>query len=198
MERKIIIVGNGPSILSHKKGEEIDAFENVVRLNEFVIRGFEEHVGVKTTQWVGNEYFPRNTIRTIDFIDGTITTHRVIDPSIPPKFHCLFPFDGYSNYDVLMKEFSLLPYFSQITFFERSMAEELSQLYDPQFKVWPSTGICALWYFKPCHCIGIDGFGPICSHYYNNKTTSDFKSHSYVREREFFQWMVKENMVCPI
>jgi SAM-dependent methyltransferase len=47
---RVILVGNGPSALQGC-GAEIDAFDEVVRFNEFQLEGFTEHVGTKTTLW---------------------------------------------------------------------------------------------------------------------------------------------------
>ncbi len=48
----IILVGNGPSMtLSGERGEQIDAFDQVVRFNRYAIKGFEKMVGTRTTLW---------------------------------------------------------------------------------------------------------------------------------------------------
>lgn len=47
----IIVVGNGPSVLQHEAGAEIDAFDEVVRFNNFELEGYEKYVGTKTTIW---------------------------------------------------------------------------------------------------------------------------------------------------
>lgn len=52
LEGNVILVGNGPSVLGHKLGKVVDSFEEVVRFNNFQTKGFEEHVGGKTTLWV--------------------------------------------------------------------------------------------------------------------------------------------------
>ncbi len=46
-----VLVGNGPSSLEARNGDKIDAFEHVVRLNNYMIEGFEAFVGSKTTLW---------------------------------------------------------------------------------------------------------------------------------------------------
>ncbi len=45
--KKIIILGSAPSVLLNK-GSEIDAFDYVVRLNNYKIDGFEKNVGTRT------------------------------------------------------------------------------------------------------------------------------------------------------
>jgi SAM-dependent methyltransferase len=49
---KIILVGNGPSILEHEYGQLIDSYDVVVRFNWYHTKGFEKHTGVKTNVWV--------------------------------------------------------------------------------------------------------------------------------------------------
>lgn len=55
-----IIVGNASSMLNHKNGNIINKFDKVIRLNKFVISGFEEYVGTKTdiycSKWLNMSY----------------------------------------------------------------------------------------------------------------------------------------------
>lgn len=55
----VVLVGNGPSVLTSKLGGFIDSFDEVVRFNNYRTEGFEAHVGRKTTLWstyfLGNE-----------------------------------------------------------------------------------------------------------------------------------------------
>lgn len=45
----ILIMGNGPSVLQHEVGDKIDSFPNIVRFNNFQIKGYEKYVGTRTT-----------------------------------------------------------------------------------------------------------------------------------------------------
>jgi hypothetical protein len=47
----LIIVGSGTSLLDKKNGNLIDSYDDVVRFNDYKIKGFEESVGTKTTIW---------------------------------------------------------------------------------------------------------------------------------------------------
>lgn len=55
--KSIILVGNGSSLLDEKNGDFIDSFDTVVRFNNFVIKGYEKHVGTKTNIVVLNKRF---------------------------------------------------------------------------------------------------------------------------------------------
>lgn len=52
MPKKIIIVGNGYSLLDNKNGSLIDSYDTVVRFNSFEILGYEPYVGKKTDIWM--------------------------------------------------------------------------------------------------------------------------------------------------
>lgn len=59
---KVVVVGNGPSILDAKNGKLIDAFDEVIRFNDYTIEGFQDHTGQRTTLW---STFFRNPDRTV-------------------------------------------------------------------------------------------------------------------------------------
>jgi len=48
MNNSTIIVGNGRGVLDKENGEIINGFDNVVRINQFRIKGYEKYVGTKT------------------------------------------------------------------------------------------------------------------------------------------------------
>jgi len=48
----ILIMGNGPSAAGHHLGTQIDAFDEIVRINNFVTAGMEKQVGSRTDIWV--------------------------------------------------------------------------------------------------------------------------------------------------
>lgn len=45
----VVVVGNGPAVLSQRLGRVIDGFDQIVRINAFQTHGFEPHVGTRTT-----------------------------------------------------------------------------------------------------------------------------------------------------
>jgi len=46
---KVCIIGNSPNLLENDLGEKIDSFDQVIRINDFLIKGFEKQIGSKTT-----------------------------------------------------------------------------------------------------------------------------------------------------
>ena len=55
--KKILLVGNGSSMLDNKRKDLIDSYDTVVRFNSYKIEGYEEYVGTKTDIW-----FTRNML----------------------------------------------------------------------------------------------------------------------------------------
>jgi SAM-dependent methyltransferase len=55
-----ILVGNGPALLKSSHGPQIDAFDQVVRFNEYRTIDYTDHTGTKTTLWstFGHGYRP--------------------------------------------------------------------------------------------------------------------------------------------
>ena len=48
---KVLVIGNGPSIINYEIGNKIDEFDCVVRLNNYITKGYEKNVGSKTSIW---------------------------------------------------------------------------------------------------------------------------------------------------
>ena len=48
---RVILVGNGPSVLNHELGDAIDSHDIVVRFNSYRIEGYEASVGKRTDFW---------------------------------------------------------------------------------------------------------------------------------------------------
>ena len=65
----ICVVGNSKDLLDKELGKEIDSHEIVIRVNNFIIKGFEKSVGSKTTIVscaFGSNFYPRLTQDTRD------------------------------------------------------------------------------------------------------------------------------------
>ena len=48
---RVVVVGNGGSILKSEQGWSIDNYAQIVRFNNYKIQGYEKHVGTRTTIW---------------------------------------------------------------------------------------------------------------------------------------------------
>ena len=68
----VVIVGNGPSLVGKGLGPKIDSFPNVIRVNKFRTKGYENDVGSKTTGWHINENFGLDWVKNKIREDGLI------------------------------------------------------------------------------------------------------------------------------
>tara|TARA_B100001778_G_scaffold66610_1_gene52428 strand:+ start:2484 stop:3254 length:771 start_codon:yes stop_codon:yes gene_type:complete len=51
IDKKVIVVGNSPSILKKEYGEIIDSYDIVIRVNRCITQGYEKHIGKKIDIW---------------------------------------------------------------------------------------------------------------------------------------------------
>jgi hypothetical protein len=51
-KKSILIIGNGQSILDYEIGNIIDTFNNIARINNFMINNYEKKTGKKTDIWI--------------------------------------------------------------------------------------------------------------------------------------------------
>ena len=70
---KVILAGNGSSVLDHNLGSYIDSeFDLVYRMNRFKTKGFEEYVGSRVDGWFAAEYFAKTLIHPDEKIEGSL------------------------------------------------------------------------------------------------------------------------------
>ncbi len=173
--RDIIIVGNSSSLLNEKKGEIIDSFPNICRINDWIVRGLKhikdvhEYTGSLITHWVsgiGSQIPAWSQNRTLK-------NKKTIFILPPDAFQRLRAWSFYYN-GVNPSMFSTVPYM-KMTFCER-LGYQLDKqpiwkdvysndLYDTKDNVtfvpeyiskeiaentvdYPSTGISTIAYFK--------------------------------------------------
>jgi len=51
-QASLLIIGNGPSAARHDLGQQIDSYDHVIRINNYVTAGMESRVGSRTDIWV--------------------------------------------------------------------------------------------------------------------------------------------------
>lgn len=64
--KKVAIVGNGPYEIGKKSGKEIDSHDIVIRMNNYVIEGFEEDYGTKEDIWIFGFGGPNTKDRSLE------------------------------------------------------------------------------------------------------------------------------------
>lgn len=66
---KVLIVGNGLSLLTKERKNIIDSFDIVIRINDYEIEGYESFVGAKIDIWAVDTATFQNKIKDIQTIN---------------------------------------------------------------------------------------------------------------------------------
>ncbi len=182
---RCLIIGNGPSVLEHKKGHIIDAFDEIIRFNKFKIKGYEEYVGTKTTIYAtfGKGQLPS---------DDDCRPERVLyvhgksgNPSYTPAHIWRIPL---SFYNELRKKI------------------QSETFTDTPEKILPSSGVLVIsWLlhngFKSLYIHGFDNFDKEKSklhHYWINKSYIKPPEHDSMWEKRYVEQLKSEEKILTI
>lgn len=184
--QRILLIGNGPSVLNAPLGAEIDKFDKVIRVNDWVTEGYEEFTGTKTDFWITGGS------------SRTIIKER--DPSIQPIF--LIPQDRwYGGENKLKKELTELfssDMVSNSWFVDTLMFKRIVGLGGV---ARPSTGYASiillskLFNLKP-FVLGFDFLSTGMKHYFKESSKPFFSpNHEWSKELSGFNKLVEEGFV---
>lgn len=177
----IVIIGNGPSATEQKLGSKIDAFDIVVRLNNYITEGYEEYVGSKTTVWGRSD--------ASDIYKKTISDF--------DKIIVFLPMQNYNRADRLAKIKNILMQ-KNVELCPKWISSQTSKDLQCVKREWPSTGILAINYFilknlKNIHIHGFDCF--LNDKYYYNDKKATYKGHNRIKEKKFIDRNIKNKVI---
>lgn len=204
-----ILVGNGASLSGSKLGPKIDAFDEVLRFNDFVTSGFEADVGTKTTIWcaggrnkIPSSAKPRPSLKIVGGHCHVVNSKPDIAPSaadLPTKVLFLHGETGNPGY--APKQLWRIPmeHYNAM----RDQVRSLSQKENKDVLL-PSAGlVAASWLIKNGVILSLAGFDHFDRsqspnhHYWINRRRS-FTSpveHDALVERELFSQWEKDHKV---
>lgn len=149
--RRLLLIGNGPSVLNYRLGRTIDSFFNVVRFNEYQTSdGLEAHVGRKTQHWV------INGANTAELMSAYPNRTAPILVALPIS-------RGNKSYAYLRRAVEAQMTSSQhrerVAFVSEATARSLARSLDAGPSHVPSSGLTAIWHFtQTCPLVHIHGF----------------------------------------
>lgn len=176
---KVVLVGNGASLIDSRLGERIDAFPTIIRFNDFVIRGFEDDVGNRTTIW---STWYKGSPNQLPGLDEIWLNMPVRERTIPKLREALCKFRKDTT------NLRLIPTYEQAAIIQECVYGRDSQNY------WPSSGLLAV-----AHCLhqghnvsiaGIDSWQSGPDHYYR-KHSRKGSHHKAKLEARYFRELVK-------
>ena len=195
---KVILVGNGSSVVDHEMGEYIDSeFDLVYRINRFKTKGFESCVGSRVDGWfladTGIQWLENPT----DEVEGSLR---------------------YTEFEYV---FICMPKFKFTNqFIHSETIQLLSCDYEDQINSvinlnphWPSSGLIAIQFlvenYEKIYVHGFDGMNKKYkfTHYYDeddsDRLTEKWTSgrridHDFEKEREYINFLRKDKKVIDI
>ncbi|KJF73162.1 hypothetical protein RP75_13225 [Agrobacterium arsenijevicii] len=193
---RVLVLGNAPSVLERELGAEIDKFDVVIRVNNFRIRGFEKHIGSKTTYaLISPACMESDDLKSLDprnvFVLGANLRNdyekiktRLTDEKrgchvVPPAENVLNP-----------------------ALYVDALRVDMN--FDLSETQWPSTGIVAVQWARDMHgkaaSIYVHGFDfysdnrSTLTRYFNVTTKSDGK-HDFDREKQFMASLLNKGAI---
>lgn len=190
-KKKIIIIGNGPSVLKNKIGNKIDKFDKVVRFNTFKNDSqFSDFVGTKTDFWFINAKNIRTRNPEIINMMNNIDCEKIYVEQNPydPKKKLL-------NYFPELKENNKVE-FCDIDLFNEIQNEH----FNPKgMNPHPSLGLQGINLLAnkypeyEIYIIGFDSFNTNKIHYMDKMAVTDTNvKHNLKKEIKFLEHLVKK------
>jgi hypothetical protein len=179
----IILVGNGPSVMTKKHGALIDSFERVVRFNIFQIEGYEEYVGTRIDTWFTYWQYLEEKINWQHSFEQPETL--VVWDQWRPPFA-----EHSAQYPRLLHP--------KVKLISLEDAKRVEQAYlRNKDEALPSTGLVAIILFKPCVIVGFDHFQASTHHYWDRAAIRD-GYHNHEREREIVERFIAAGEVTRL
>lgn len=190
--KKIIVVGNSPNIMSDKVGHLIDEFDMVIRINDFKTDGFQEYTGTKVTHWV-TSFSPSIDIRNTSIFDKIFTSNvSQTEKVFNNRINRILKGSASAN-----KKLVILS--------DKELRDlKLSIGYSAKNK-WPTSGLIAIYVaLNKIHNADVyyHGFsffkeaGKYVSHYWNETKKEEFrKHHDHSLEEKYVNRLVKEGKI---
>ena len=183
--RRILLVGNGPSVLNYSLGRTVDSFPNVVRFHEYQTDGFRRHVGQTTKRWVSS------AAHTAELIAAYPERTMPVLVAVPHL-------RGNCSYADLRRTIGarLMPsQRERIMFVSKETAQSLAR----RLNAVPSSGLTTIWHFLQTyplvHIHGFDFFGNSGRVHYFADGRQAARHHNGLLERRLVDELISAGRV---
>lgn len=189
IDESVILVGNSPSVINFKKGQEIDKFNTVIRFNDFEIADNQNFVGSKTDLiFISNSFFTKNMYSKNDKIVLLDNSLKIKSDEIKEKNY--FYIDSYQLINLRYK-YGPFRNFLRTLDFEGTW---LNLLYPKNITIGMVVILLLIESSIQPTIYGIDFDHKKKSHYYKHQKDHGF-SHSYIYERKLLESLIKKNLI---
>lgn len=181
MKNKVLVIGSGPSLLNHKRGDDIDNFDGkIIRCNKYEIDGFEKYIGTRTDIYICGQ---------LDVIDQFKYQYDYV-------LLYLARIDGGRG---LRKVQNLSPH-NKVKFISMLFKDKLRIDMGLKGNPEPTTGMAAInWAIIQNYDVFFCGMDcvPGTEYFHNNdySTFRDIACHDYEKEKLYIDWSVEKNRI---
>ena len=188
--KKVLVIGNGSSCLKKKIGDQIDnEFDIVIRLNDYVINGYEQYIGTREDIWSTGAGIATNPRNVSNFKDVWISYPYVCN-NMMSQLATRVTLGG--CYTIMGVNF---------------LRNVDTQLEMPS-NFYCSSGVYAINFAckkfnVPIYILGFDlfsdcGDGSKVNHYYGEHTTEPVGQHKIELERKWLHQQINNGMIIKL
>ena len=215
---KVLLIGNGSSVLDHELGKKIDSeFDVIFRINRFKIKGFEKNVGTRTDGWfiadTGMQWLFYDGIQKFgDDVEGISLQHDMNRIFINvPQFKLDNSFvEELNNF---IKGYNLYHSVNRLSLINPVTEDNILSEVKTKFpkNSWPTTGLSSIRYlletFNNIYIYGFDGMSKKYEYYHyfdkgdTRKTEHAWKNkkeHNFKIETEYINFLCEEGKLIDI
>ncbi len=190
INKKILIIGNGTSILNfNNMSQIIDSFDIIVRFNDYKICDFENYVGSKTTFWIISDFVALDLLTKYK----ELLDNYYILIAIPYKTKEYFDSKileikkNLEKNNINTKNIKIIP---------KKYSQSIQYKYN-FCNSWPSTGLISIFYFLSKYKnITIHGFDFFDNkekiHYFNDNCVSN---HDSLKEKQIVYSLINQKKI---
>ena len=190
---KVILVGNGSSVMEYQAGPIIDSFDVVVRFNRFRVKGYEPNVGTKATDWVTHD-------SATQWMNGKVEDVYASDPEVLNSFNNIYINVPKFKFQQEVNRISQISYLKDnVQIIDSSVEDMINEVVDFT-PAWPTSGLVAIALFssmyEEIYIHGFDGHDKKYQDYHyfdkNDPTrTTEYAwrenrtDHNLIKEQEY-------------
>ena len=177
---KVLLIGNAPTVLNKKRGQEIDAFDGkIIRFNHYRTDSYLSFVGSRT--------------------DILVLGQLNVEEHLDKKFDYILIYQTHLDGGDGMRKVKGLSPHNTVLFFPLSEKDRLKRLLDLEKTVEPTTGIVAIHWFieiQQASEIYIHGFDFSEEEYFTSEKELEIeKFHDTKKEKSFVESLVRQGKI---
>lgn len=177
-KQKVLLIGNGPSILYSERGKEIDAFEGkIARFNHYKIESYEKYIGTRT--------------------DILILGQLNVKEQLKAQYDYILLYQAKLDGGAGLRQIKELSSHNEIKFFPLVEKDRIKFILEMQSRIEPTTGIVAMyWFTRDDTDLYIHGFDSSNIDYFTYKENIDvYENHNIRKEAIYIDFLLEQKII---